>query len=81
MSSIDHSFPHPMKWARHRTVRFVVYSTIAFVALFTVLAVKAQILPTPSWTHPFIQATGSAQIAGKPPLSRAKISRDAPLSR
>lgn len=50
-STTEDNHPQPMKWARHRTVRFYVYSAIAFAALFTVLAVKAQILPAPSWAH------------------------------
>jgi hypothetical protein len=57
MSSIaDHHQHHiePMKWARQRTMRFVAYGAIAFAALFGVLAVKAQILPQPSWSHPFV---------------------------
>lgn len=49
MTSIDHH--EPMQWAKKRTTRFYVYAGIAFVALFTVLAVKAQIIPSPTWSN------------------------------
>lgn len=53
MTSIIENHPQPMKWARHRTARFAVYGAIAFGALFGVLAVKAQIVTAPNWSHPF----------------------------
>lgn len=48
-STAEHEEAHPMRWARNRTKRFVVYAGVAFAALFLVLAVKAQIIPAPSW--------------------------------
>lgn len=51
MSSIvDDTHPKaPMKRAISRTYRFNLWGAIAFLALFGVLAVKAQILPAPTW--------------------------------
>jgi NADH:ubiquinone oxidoreductase subunit 4 (subunit M) len=57
VSSIDHH--EPMQWATKRTKRFVAYATIAFAALFLVLAVKAQIIPAPTWQNlpPYYETT------------------------
>jgi hypothetical protein len=42
-----------------RTTRFYIYAGIAFAALFTVLAVKAQIIPAPTWQNlpPYYETT------------------------